>query len=281
MSGALVGALAMATAAASLVIAASLPHGSFPHLAFAHPDRRPLEEAGWRHGLRRWEAIRCLTAAAALAVALTGTVPLGVVAAVPILPSVWIRIRAEAAREGARRALARMIVTTEAALRSGTSLPDALRRATEASASPLAARPIVDALRGFDLGESLDGALVAAAEGAGDERSYLALSTLALGIAERLPRERLADLLAVLGDRLTFDERLDEEVRARAAGARQQQWLLAVLVPAIALYLTATVPTLASTLGTDLGRLVLIPAAATFEIVGIVLARRVLRAVRG
>ena len=79
----------------------------------------------------------------------------------------------------------------------------------------------------------------------------------------------------MVGDRLAFEDQLDDEVRARAAGARQQQWLLALLVPVMALYLAATMPTLALTLDSALGRFVLIPAAATLEVAGMVIGRRI------
>ena len=64
-------------------------------------------------------------------------------------------------------------------------------------------------------------------------------------------------------------------MRARASGARQQQRLLALLVPAIAVLLIATTPSLAAALDAPLGRLVLIPGAVALEASGIVLARRI------
>lgn len=163
------------------------------------------------------------------------------------------------------------------ALRSGLSLPDALRRATGSADDAVATRPLHSALRAFDLGVGLDVALLAAAGRARDGGERVALSTLALGVSERLPRDRLADLVDVLADRAVFAQRLDDEVRARAAGARQQQKLLALLVPALALYLCLTMPSLAATLGSDLGRYVLIPGAAALELGGILLGRRIVR----
>lgn len=273
----LVGALAIATAAVALVLGLSLRDVLPRSVALPHPDAAALLDAGWTRGLRRWEALRAGAVAAALVVAGALGMPLAVAAFAGLVPSLWVRLRAEAARDRARRALARIVATTESALRSGLSLPDALRRACEASGDRLAARPLLEALRAFDLGASLDAALTAKAGRCRDERARVVLGSLALGIAERLPRERLADLLAAVGDRASFEERLDDEVRARAAGARQQQRLLAALVPAIAAYLAFTMPTLGATLGTDLGRYVLIPAAAALEVVGIVLGRRIIR----
>ncbi len=269
------GALALATCVLAL---SCIPLASGPlptRLAFTHPDARALEDAGWSRGLVRWEALRVgIAAMAGVGGALLGA-PAALAVVALAAPSVWIRLRAEAARDRARRSLGTIVATAEAGLRSGTSLPDALRRAADASGDDLATRPVREALRAFDLGAALDVTLAAAADRAREPRSRLALGTLALGIGERLPRERLADLLAALSERIAFEQQLEDEVHARAAGARQQQRLLAALVPGLALYLALTMPMLSATLATDLGRFVLIPIAAALEVAGIVLGRRV------
>jgi hypothetical protein len=56
--------------------------------------------------------------------------------------------------------------------------------------------------------------------------------------------------------------------------------LLAVLVPAIAGYLVATVPGVGSTLTSTLGTHVLIPASLLFETAGIIASRGIIRGVR-
>lgn len=272
------GALAAAAATVALCLIPLAREGSVPRWNVRHPDARALEDSGWRRGLRDWIAVQALALiAAALACLLLG-IPAVAAPAGALAPSVWIRLRAEAARERARRAVGGIVTTAEAALRSGMSLPEALRRAADGTAEGAAARPILDAVRAFDLGASLDAALVAASEATRDERTRLALGTLALGIGERLPRERVADLLTAVGERLTFEERLADDVRAHAAGARQQQRILAVLVPGLALYLALTMPVLSATLGSDLGRFVLIPVAASLEVAGILLGRRIVSA---
>jgi Flp pilus assembly protein TadB len=278
VSAPLVGTFALVSAALFLGLALSLRDVARPALGLAHPDASALRDAGWREGLRRWEAIRAAVVVAAVCAALSLRAPLALALVAGIAPSMWIRIRAEDARARARRAFGRILAATEAAVRSGISLPEALRRGSDAAADPLASRPIADALRAFDLGSSMDAALGTAVERyRSDPRAREAVATLQLGIAERLPRERMADLLGVLVDRCTFEERLEDEVDARAAGARQQQWLLAAIVPGLAVYLALTIPSLAGTLGSDLGRYVLVPAAAALEIAGIVLSRRVIR----
>lgn len=243
----------------------------------AHPDAEALADTGWGHGLRAWEGLRLASTVGALLVAAASGAPVALVLAAPVLPSLWIRARAGAARERARRARTRIVLATEAALRSGSSLPESLRRAVAASDDALASRSFREAVAAFDLGAPLDLSLRQAAGRCRDRRSALALETLAVGLGERLPRERIADLVGNVADRLVFEERLDDEVRARAGGVRAQVRLLAALVPSLALYLSVTMPGLAATLDGPLGRTVLLPAAAALEIAGIVLSTRIVR----
>ena len=95
-----------------------------------------------------------------------------------------------------------------------------------------------------------------------------------MGISARLPYDRAAILVAAVADRLAFEERLDEEIRARTAGLRSQVVLLALVVPVLAMYLAITVPSLAATLAQPIGRYVLIPAALGLELVGLIASRR-------
>lgn len=278
LSAPLVGALALAGAALFLGLALSVPEIGPRTLRFAHPDAAALRDAGWNGGHRRWEAIRGGVVVIAAVASLSAGAPLGLAVVAAIGPSIWIRMRAERARSRARRAFGRMLVAAEAALRSGIALPEALRRGSDAAVDPLASGPIADAIRAFDLGASLDAALGGAADAyERDPRAREAIATLQLGLAERLPRERMADLLGAIVDRRTFEEQLEDEVAARVAGARQQQWLLAAVVPGLAGYLALTIPSLAATLGSDLGRFALIPAAGALEVAGIVLSRRIVR----
>jgi Flp pilus assembly protein TadB len=186
----------------------------------------------------------------------------------------WYRGRRNDARAGLH-ALA-LLQGVHAALRSGMPLPLALRIALEdldEEARSTFQRP----LRAFDLGMPLDEALRAAGKASHDRRAGLALEALSLVAAEQLAATRSAGVIASIADRLAFDERLQDEVMARTSGVRAQIVLLACLVPALAIYLAFTVPGLASTLGTPLGRNVLLPAALLFEAAGIIASRRIVR----
>jgi len=270
------GALAAALAASCAAFATFARAPAAPVVRFGHPDRRALDDANWRRPLWEWESLRagCILAGAMLSVA----TPLPFVVIVPaaaLAPSVIVRSRAGAARRRARRATTHLLRATEAALRSGASLPEGLRRACGASTEDhLARRPFVEALRAFDLGASLDQALRSSVRPDIDPRTRIALETLAMGIASRLPYDRAGILVAAVADRLAFEDRLDEEIRARTAGMRSQVVLLALVVPALAAYLALTVPSLAATLEQPIGRFVLIPLALVLESIGVIASRR-------
>lgn len=173
-----------------------------------------------------------------------------------------------------------VLQATHAGLRSGLPLAPALRVALE-HAPRSAADPFGRALRAFELNAPFDQALRDAASAARDPRLALALEALALVAAEQLPATRAAAVLGSVADRVAFDARLADEVRARTSGTRAQILLLALLVPALALYLVATMPGLAATLSSPLGAFVLVPAATLFEVAGIVASRAIVRSVAG
>jgi Flp pilus assembly protein TadB len=269
------GSIAVAAAVIALVL---LPLDVEWHVGpFRHPDRAALREAGWAHGFARWEGIRVASAAGGALIAGSLGLPPIVGAFAAVGPSIVIRVRAEAARDRARFAVAQLLVRAHAMLRSGVALPEALRRATTACDDILARRPFELAITRFDLGDPLDASIRDSVGAAPDHRSAVMLHTLALGISERLPIERAASLLESLADRATHEQRLEAEVRARSSGARTQSYLLAAVVPGLALYLVATLPGLGATLSSPLGRFVLVPLALVLELAGILLGRRIVR----
>jgi Flp pilus assembly protein TadB len=188
-------------------------------------------------------------------------------------PIGWWRDRREA--RAARTHALGVLRSTHAALRSGVPLAGALRLALD-GAPPLGRSPFLRALRSFELGSPLDVAL-SPSRVASDRTVALALSALAIVSAEQLPASRAAAIVGSVADRIAFDERLSQEMSARTSGLRAQVVLLALVVPALALYLLLTLPGLADTLTTPLGRFVLIPAALLFEIAGIVASRAIVR----
>lgn len=267
----LAGAIATALAVTCLIL---IPLGAprLPGLPLMHPERSILREAGWTRSLREWECLRALAGICALAIAASfGALPLGIVG--PVVPSVVARTLADRRREERGRETVSLLNMTLAGLRSGSSLTEALRLAA-GSAPELALGPFARAVRAFDLGAPLDLALSEARSGVRDQRVLLGLDALSLCVAEQLSGSRCAMLIGSAVDRLVFEQQVADDVRARTSGLRVQVVLLAALVPALALYLAVTVPGLAETFTTPLGRFVLMPLAALLEIAGIVASRR-------
>ena len=268
---------ALAAAAAALAIGMVPLGGAWIPRLRRHPDVAVLLDVGWERGLGRWELMRAAAMVVGIALARSaGIVPFAG-AALGVVPSIVIRIRAQAARDRARGSTARLLVNAHALLSSGIALPEALRRAAAGCEDRVARRPFELAIERFDLGDALDDAIRAAAAGVRDRRLAATFHTLALGVTERLPIERAAALVEAMAERAVHDERLDAEIRARTAGVRVQSYLLAAIVPCLALYLVATMPGLGATLSTTLGRTVLVPLAAALEVGGIAVSRRIVR----
>ena len=271
----LVGATAVAVAVSSALLAIFARRLDRP--GWRHPDAESLAAVlpGW--SVVRLEMVRlAFIAAAAIAFAPFGLWPLATL--VSVVPSVALRWRVSVLRDGAAARSLDVLQAVHAALRGGIPLALALRLAVERS-DPLAGDPFLRALEAFDLNVPLDEALRAVAATVHDRRVSVALEALALLAAEQLPASRSAMVVASVVDRLTFERRLTEEVRARSGGVRAQIVLLALLVPALALYLILSMPGLRATLATPLGTHVLVPAAALFEVAGILASRAVIHGV--
>jgi Flp pilus assembly protein TadB len=240
---------------------------------FAHPERSVLRDAGWTRSLFTWELLRAAFTISCLAVAGSfGAQPFGLFGLV--IPSILVHMRAARRRDERGRETLDLLQMTLAGLRSGSSLPEALRLAAFSGAEPTSG-PFAGAVRAFDLGEALDVALRDARGRARDRRAVVGLDALSLCVAEQLPASRCAMLIASAVDRLLFEQRMQDDVRARTSGLRVQIVLLAALVPGLALYLAITLPGMAETLTSPLGRFVLLPLAALLEVAGIAASRRV------
>lgn len=238
-----------------------------------HPERSILREAGWTRSLLTWECMRVATIICGLVLASTmGATPFGVIGAVT--PSIVARTLAARRRDERARQTVALLQMTLGGLRSGTGLTEALRLAS-ASGPEVDFGPFAGALRAFDLGAPLDAALRDARGRTRDHRVIVGLDALSLCVAEQLPASRSVTLIASTIDRLLFEQRTADDVSARTSGLRAQIVLLAALVPGLALYLALTVPGMADTLATPLGRFVLLPLAATLEVVGFLASRRV------
>ena len=223
-------------------------------------------------------AVACAIAVASAALALGPGEQRLTNVAVPFAGRLRVALSGRRADAAAGRCALPLMQSVHAALRSGLPLVRALRVAI-ADLDVAARTPFEQALHSFDVGARLDGALREAARASRDRRTALALEALSLVADEQLAASRSAAVVASVADRLAFEDRLGEEIRARTSGVRAQIVLLALLVPAIAAYLAFTLPGLAATLMTPLGLGVLMPGALAFEIAGIVASRRIVRGV--
>jgi Flp pilus assembly protein TadB len=268
----LAGAIATALAVTCIFL---VPFGS-PRMSgthITHPERSMLREAGWTRSMLAWECLRALAAVCGLAIASSLGVTLLGLASLAV-PSVVARALAARRRDERARETVSLLQMTLAGLRSGASLTEALRLAAGSGPGPEFG-PFAAAVRAFDLGAPLDAALREARAGARDRRVILGLDAASLCVAEHLSGSRSATLIASAVDRLVFEQQIVDDVRARTSGLRVQVALLAALVPGLALYLAVTVPGLAETFATPLGRFVLLPLAGVLELSGIVASRRV------
>lgn len=268
-------ALAIALAAGSVTLALVAPRVVL--VEWRDPDEAilALVAPGWPRA--RLAAARAACAGVAfIALVPLGAWPLGLGGV--LVPSLVLRYRLTGLRERAAARSLDILRSTHAALRAGMPLATALRLALEQT-DRLAGDPYQRALEAFELNAPFDEALLRSARAAHDPRVAVALEAFALLAAEQLPAARAATVIASVADRLTFEERLAEEVRARTGGMRAQITLLALLVPALALYLVASMPGLAATLATPLGTHVLVPAALAFEVAGLLASRAIVRGV--
>ena len=160
-----------------------------------------------------------------------------------------------------------------AGARAGLVLSDALALARDRARGDLAER-LATAVTNEALGVALGDALAAVRAGASSTVDAL-LGDLELCARARLPSERVAALAEDELSTMRFARELTSDVGARTAGQRFQVWLLAAIVPALALYLAVMSPTLADELRSPLGRYVFIPGGLLFEVAGIMLSRRV------
>ena len=272
----LAGAIATALAVICLIL---VPLGAprIPGVSVVHPERSVLRDAGWTRSLLEWEYLRALAGICSFVVAGSlGALPLGLLGLAA--PSVIARTLAARRRDERARQTVSLLQMTLAGLRSGSSLTEALRLAAGSGAEPGSA-PFAGAVRSFDLGAPLDMSLREARAEARDHRVILSLDALSLCVAEQLSGSRCAMLIASAIDRLVFEQEIADDVRARTSGLRVQIALLAALVPGLALYLAVTVPGVAETFTTPLGRFVLLPLAAFLELAGIVASRRLVNGI--
>jgi Flp pilus assembly protein TadB len=165
-----------------------------------------------------------------------------------------------------------------AGLSAGNTYLEALRHARRSSNDPWISEDLDFVIQRFILNAPLAESLREVRARTTTRNLGLIWETLSICDANHLPTQAARTLLVELSSAVQFNVQLANEVRARSAGQRAQIWLLAVIVPAMYLYLRLVNPQLLSVLDeTMLGRFVLFPLAAALEVAGIALSLRIAR----
>jgi len=195
-----------------------------------------------------------------------------------ILPRVYLAwlVHVQARRsEAAAPGLLQAIV---AGLSAGNTYLEALRHARRGSHDLWIAEDLDFVIQRFILNVPLSDSLREVRARITTRNLGLIWETLSICDANHLPTQAARTLLVELSSAVQFNVQLANEVRARSAGQRAQIWLLAVIVPAMYIYLRLMNPQLLSVLDeTMLGRFVLFPLAAVLEVAGIALSFRIAR----
>jgi Flp pilus assembly protein TadB len=92
------------------------------------------------------------------------------------------------------------------------------------------------------------------------------------------PASAAAEVLGSLGEAARSNQSIARQAAAESRGLRLQAAILAVVIPALFLYLSvANTELLGPVMSTPVGRYLILPAAALLEVIGIVLSWRVTR----
>lgn len=224
-----------------------------------------------------------LQVAAPLVLALAGwlvSIPLaaGGLAAGLLLPQVYLRylvsIEARAADEDAPRVLRAMVNRAAA----GGTYPDLFAAATEAARHRWVRADFEELLGRYFAREPAVEALSEIRRRQAGRNLRLVFDALIVLAATHQPTSAAAEVLTSLGEAARSNQSIARQAVAESRGLRMQAAILAIVIPALFLYLVAVNPELvAPVTSTALGQLVLLPLAVILEIAGIVLSWRVTR----
>jgi len=172
----------------------------------------------------------------------------------------------------------RLLQALLAGLTGGSTYLDALRQARLTNGDPWIREDLDFVIQRFLLDAPLHESLREIRSRTTTRNLGLIWETLTICAEHHLPTQAARSLFFELSTTIQFNVQLANEVRARSSGQRAQIWLLAVIVPAMYLYLHLTSPQLLSMLDqTVMGRFILLPMAAILEVAGIALSFRIAR----
>jgi Flp pilus assembly protein TadB len=163
-------------------------------------------------------------------------------------------------------------------LGAGSTYLEALQAARRSISDRRLAEDLATVVSRFLLDVPLDRALREVRPNIVGRNLGLVWDNLTICVTQKIPTERARALLMDIAATVRFNVQLAGEVRAQTTGQRVQIWILALLVPAIYIYLRVVSPYFLNVLDdTWTGRYVLLPAAALLEVTGIWLSFRLSR----
>lgn len=224
-----------------------------------------------------------LQVGAPLVLALAGwlvSLPLAVVGLIAglLAPQAYVRhlvsVEARAADEDAPRVLRAMVNRAAA----GGTYPDLFAAATEAARHRWVKADFEELLGRYFAREPAVDALSEIRRRQAGRNLRLVFDSLIVLAATHQSTSAAAEVLTSLGEAARSNQSIARQAVAESRGLRIQAAILAIVIPALFLYLVAVNPELvAPVTSTALGQFVLLPAAILLEITGIFLSWRVTR----
>jgi Flp pilus assembly protein TadB len=208
------------------------------------------------------------------------SLPLAVVGVVAgfLTPQAYVRhlvsVEARAADEDAPRVLRAMVNRAAA----GGTYPDLFAAATEAARHRWVKADFEELLGRYFAREPAVDALSEIRRRQAGRNLRLVFDSLIVLAATHQSTSAAAEVLTTLGEAARSNQSIARQAVAESRGLRIQAAILAIVIPAMFLYLVAVNPELvAPVTSTALGQFVLLPAAVLLEISGIFLSWRVTR----
>jgi Flp pilus assembly protein TadB len=185
-----------------------------------------------------------------------------------------VRGEARAADEDAPRILRAMVNRAAA----GGTYPDLFAAAAEAARHRWVRADFEEATARYYAAEPPAEILLGLRRRQASRNLRLVCDALAVAVRTQQPASAAGQVLATLGEAARANRSIARQATSESRGLRMQAAILAIVIPAMFLYLSAVNPELiAPVTSTALGQYVLLPAAVLLEVAGIVLSWRVTR----
>lgn len=284
--GALCAGIAVVAAGMALAPASAAPEPALAHAAFGWYRGRLAEARAVLSRARLDLAPRTylgLSIGTPVVLGLVGWLLSPPMAAIGLLvgvlvPRLYVRALTASEARAADDEVPRVLRAIVNRAQAGGTYPDLFAAAAEAARHRWV-RADFEEIRGrFYAGEPAVDALADVRRRQAGRNLALLYDALVVLMTTHQPASAAIDVLGSLGEAARANHSIARSAAAESKGLRLQAAILAVVIPALFLYLVAVNGELvAPVIGTDLGRLVLLPAAALLELTGIVASLRVTR----